>query len=88
MLSDQGPSVDGSEVRTFLGQFCIREIGIRTVKQTNRWVIAEHDLEVSDWTSILPRIGYLPNSDPSSSTGFLHIRSCLEFGTHAVHCGG
>ena len=71
MLSDQGPNVDGFEVREFLATFNIEkkhstayhpegdgqaERGIRAVKQLIRCLIAEHELEDTNWPSLLPRV--------------------------------
>ena len=95
MLSDQGPNVDGVEVREFLAQFNITkkhstayhpegdgqaERGIRSVKQIIRCHIAEHALQESDWPALLPRMSYILNSITSSSTGFTPYR--VMFGVH------
>ena len=85
LLSDQGPNVDGIEVREFLARFNIEkkhstayhpegdgqaERGIRAVKQLIRCLIAEYELEDTDWPSLLPRVSYILNTTPSASTGF------------------
>ena len=85
VLSDQGPSVDGIEVREFLARLNITkkrssayhpegdgqaERGIRSVKQIIRCLIAEHELQETDWSALLPRVSYILNALPSASTGF------------------
>lgn len=92
VLSDQGPSVDGVEVRDFLAKHNIvkkhssayhpegdgqAERGIQAVKQIIRCLIAEHDLEDTDWSTLLPRVSYTLNAVPSSSTGFTPIGLCM-----------
>ena len=67
MLSDQGQNVDGADVREFLAQFNITkkhstayhpegdgqaERRIRSVKQIIRCLIAEHELQESDWPAL------------------------------------
>ena len=89
MLSDQGPSVDGIEVRDFLAKHGIikkhssayhpegdgqAERGIRAVKQIIRCLIAEHDLEDTDWPTLLSRVSYTLNAVPNTSTGFTLYR--------------
>ena len=99
MLSDQGPSVDGAEVRHLLAKDDIikkhssayhpegnvqAERGIRAVKKIISCLIAEHDLDDTDWPTLLSRVSYTLNAVPNTCTGFTPYR-IMHGGTRNPH---
>ena len=85
MLSDQGPNVDGVEIRNVLARYGIKkkrsspyhpegdgqsERGIQAVKQIMRCMLQEKEVEKDSWPTLLPQVGYIMNSMPNISTGF------------------
>ena len=73
MLSDQGPNLDGLEIRKFLAKLGIhkREVrsgrqgdgqserGIQSVKQIMRCMLEEKEIAKDSWPSILPQVSYI-----------------------------
>ena len=89
MLSDQGPNVDGAEVRGLLHDYGIEkrhstpyhpegdgqaERGIQTVKQVMRCMLEDRDLDRDAWPSILQEISYEINSMSCASTVYSPFR--------------
>ena len=94
MLSDQGPNVDGTEVRDLLQNFGVEkrhstpyhpegdgqaERGVQTVKQVMRCMLEDRNLEKDAWPSILQETSYELNSMPNASTGYSPFR--ITYGT-------
>ena len=82
VLSDQGPNVDGNEIRDALRKWGIEkrrpyhsqgdgqsERGIQTTKQKLRCMLAEKKLQTESWSKILQEVAYSLNTLPSASTG-------------------
>ena len=89
MLSDQGPNVDGVEVKNVLARYGIKkkrsspyhpegdgqsERGIQAVKQIMRCMLQEKEVEKDSWPTLLPQVGDIMNSMPNISTGFTPFR--------------
>ena len=83
VLSDQGPNVDGSEIREALDMLGIKKLrsspyhpegdgqaerNIQTVKQTLRCIISDRELEKDCWPIILQEVAHSLNTLPNSST--------------------
>ena len=62
------------------------ERGIWAVKQILRCLIAEHNLETTDWPALLSRISYTIISVTSVSTGFLPYK--IMFGVDPIPTSG
>ena len=89
ILSDQGPNVDGSEIRSALAVHGIKkkrsspyhpegdgqsERGIQAIKQIMRCMLEERQVAKDSWPTILPEVSYIMNSIPNKSTGFSPYR--------------
>ena len=89
MISDQGPNVDGIEVRRTLEKYGIvkkrsspyhpegdgqSERGIQAVKLIMRCLLQEKEIEIDSWPTLIPQVCYILNSIASTSTGFTPYR--------------
>ena len=88
-VGDQGPNVDGAEIRNALARYGIKkkrsspyhpegdgqsERGIQAVKQIMRCMLQEKEVAKDSWSTLLPQVGYIMNSMPNISTGFTPFR--------------
>ena len=84
-LSDQGPNVDGQEVREMLASFGVEkrhsspyhperdgqsERGIQSIKQILRCSLEETATAKGNWPSKLREVAYVYNTSPNASSGF------------------
>ncbi|KAI6656039.1 Retrovirus-related Pol polyprotein [Oopsacas minuta] len=84
VLNDQGPNVDGGEIRDAQRKWGIKKCrfspyhpqgeeqsdrGIQTTKQTLGCMLAEKKLQKESWPKVLQEVDYSLNTIPSASTG-------------------
>ena len=83
VLSDQGPNVDGAEIRRSLDSLGVKKVrsspyhpqgdgqaerNIQTVKQTLRCILSQRELTKECWPEVLQEVAYTINTLPNSGT--------------------
>ena len=97
-LSDQGPNVDGTEIRKALSELGVGKLrsspyhpqgdgqaerNIQTVKQTLRCILADRELEKDCWPSILQEVAHTLNTLPPFH--IMHAYQNLKTQTSVPH---